>query len=65
MFGNDIIFAPITTQGATTKKVYLPEGEWVLTKDKSHYSGGTYEISAEIHEFVAFVRAGAEVLNAF
>ena len=65
MFGDDIIFAPITAQGATTKKVYLPEGEWILTKDKTRYRGGEYEISAEIHEFVAFVRAGAEVLEAF
>lgn len=65
MFGDDIIFAPIATQGATKKKVYLPEGEWILTKNKSRYTAGEYEIGAEIHEFVAFVRAGAEVLNAF
>ncbi len=65
MFGDDIIFAPITEQGQTSKKVYLPEGEWILTKDKTRYTGGEYEIAAEIHEFIAFVRADAEVLHAF
>ncbi|MBQ7918570.1 MAG: hypothetical protein IJ324_01330 [Lachnospiraceae bacterium] len=65
MFGDDIIFAPITVQGQTSKKVYLPEGEWILTKDMSFYTKGEYEISAEIDEFVAFIRAGADVLNIF
>ncbi len=66
MFGDDIIFAPITEQGGTEKNVYLPEGEWVLTKDKKKYSGNAwYDITAEINEFIAFVREGAEVLNAF
>ena len=66
MFGDDIIFAPITEQRGTEKNVYLPEGEWVLTKDKKKYSGNAwYDITAEINEFIAFVREGAEVLNAF
>ncbi len=66
MFGDDIIFAPITKQGATSKEVYLPKGEWVLTKDKKVYQGEqTYEIDAQINEFVAFVKKDADVLNVF
>ena len=34
MFGDDILFAPIVNRGQTKKTVYLPEGEWILTKDK-------------------------------
>ncbi len=66
MFGDDILFAPITEQGATQKHVYLPKGEWILTKDKKAYQGErTYTIDVKINEFVAFVKKDAEVLNVF
>ena len=66
MFGDDILFAPVTEQGAAEKKVYLPEGEWILTKDKTTYKGNDwYSVHAEINEFVAFVRKGSDVINLF
>lgn len=65
MFGDDIIFAPIVNQGQTVKKVYIPDGEWILTKDKKVYTKGMYEISADIHEFIAFVKAGSDVIECF
>lgn len=66
MFGDDILFAPITKQGQTGRKVYLPEGKWILTKDQSVYEGCQWvEVSAKIHEFIAFVKEGANVLEAF
>ncbi len=65
MFGDDIIFAPIVNRGQTKKTVYLPDGEWVLTKNNKKYKQGFHEISAEIDEFIAFVKDGAEVLSCF
>lgn len=65
MFGDDILFAPIVHQGQTKKKVYLPQGEWILTKTMQKYTEGRYEIDAEIDEYIAFVRSNAEVLNCF
>ncbi|MBQ4353442.1 MAG: hypothetical protein IJC71_00970, partial [Clostridia bacterium] len=65
MFGDDILFAPIMEQGKTARNVYLPEGEWVLAKDGTEYTGGTHEIHAQIDEFIAFVRKGASVLDCF
>ena len=66
MFGDDILFAPISVQGQTERRVYLPEGSWTLTKDLSvHQGGGWVTIRAEISEFVAFVKTGAEVLDVF
>ena len=62
MFGDDIIFAPIVNQGQTEKEVYIPDGEWVLLKDKTTYTKGAYKISAEIHEFIAFVKSGSPLL---
>ncbi len=66
MFGDDILFAPITERGVTERRVYLPEGEWVRTTDKTSCTGGKYvDCRAGLHEFIAFVRKGAEVINAF
>ena len=62
-FGEDIIFAPIVKQGQTERDVYLPEGEWVLLKDKKTYTKGTHNVSAKLEEFIAFVRKGAKVLG--
>ena len=65
MFGPDIIFAPVTGRGDRSKKVYLPRGEWILTKDRKEYAPGWHEIPAELPEFVAFVKKGAGVLKVF
>lgn len=55
----------MNNKGQTKKTVYLPQGEWILTKDKKEYSSGYHEITAELDEFVAFVKKGAEVLDCF
>ena len=66
MFGDDILFAPISAQGQTDRAVYLPQGDWTLTKDMTVCKGGRWvNAHAEIDEFIAFVRTGAEVLDAF
>lgn len=66
MFGDDILFAPITTQGQTERSVYLPAGKWVLSKDRSVYEGGRFvNVEAQINEFIAFIKEGAEVLDVF
>ena len=64
-FGDDIIFAPIVGKGQTEKDVYIPDGEWVLTKDKKIYTKGHYTIEAQIDEFIAFVRNGSDLEKCF
>ena len=65
MYGDDILFAPIVCKGQTEKQVYLPSGKWVLTTDKKTYDAGWHTIHAQVDEFVAFVKDGAEVLSSF
>jgi len=65
MFGDDIIFAPIVNQGQTVKSIYIPDGEWVLTKNNAVYTKGFYEITANLDEFVAFVKKGSPVIDCF
>ena len=65
MFGSDILFAPIVNEGQTEKEVYLPDGSWVLTKDKKVYQSGWHTVNAQINEFVAFIKEGARVIECF
>ena len=66
MFGDDILFAPITQRGQTEKRVYLPKGEWIFVRDNTEYKGGAwYEIKAELHEFIAFAKKGSDVIKCF
>ncbi len=66
MFGPDILFAPIVEAGVTEREVYLPEGNWIRTTDKSLVKGGrTIICRAAKNEFIAFVREGAQVASVF
>ena len=66
MFGEDILFAPITEQGCTSRKVYLPEGSWQDVNSKAIVKGEQWiECEAPIDKFIAFVREGAEVAGVF
>ena len=66
MFGDDILFAPIVNMGQTEKEVYIPEGDWIFARDKKYYKGASrYKISANLSEFIVFVRDGAEIIEAF
>ena len=66
MFGRDILFAPITRQGVTGRRVYLPKGEWIDVNGRETYTGEQWiEGKAPIDTFLAFVRKGCEVLEVF
>ena len=63
MFGDAFLAAPIVTQGATTKSVYLPPGQWFSYATGSRYDG---ERSIQIpvdaktwQDIPLFVRAGS------
>ena len=66
MFGEDILFAPITEESSTQRKVYLPEGKWMDVNSKEIVDGGRWiQCEAQIDQFIAFVREGAEVAEVF
>ncbi|CAM3670528.1 TIM-barrel domain-containing protein [Pontibacter korlensis] len=60
MFGDYLMVCPVTTKGAQTRVVYLPEGEWV-----EYWTGKTYEgkkhynIVTPLDQLPIFVKAGA------
>lgn len=66
MFGSDMLFAPILDAGCVERKVYLPEGRWLLTKNGQVYEGRQMvTVHAELEEFIAFVPEGSHILSAF
>lgn len=66
MFGEEILFAPIMEKGQTKRNVYLPKGIWISVIDGEYYEGNqTIEMTAELHQYIAFVKEGSEVLSIF
>lgn len=56
MFGPDLLVAPVTEQGARSRKVYLPEGKvWTDVKTKESFQGGRWtEVKAPLDTIPLF-----------
>ncbi len=63
MFGPAFLVAPVTEQGATSRKVYLPAGaDWYNYWTSERFKGGqTVDVAAPIDTIPLFVRAGSIV----
>ena len=63
MFGPAFLVAPVTSQGQTTKSVYLPAGAaWYDYWTNKRFEGGqTIQVSAPIETIPLFVKAGSIV----
>lgn len=62
LFGRDILVAPVTEKGATSRKVYLPRGAWFDFWNEQRQEGGR-EVNREVDlsTIPLYVRAGAIV----
>jgi alpha-glucosidase (family GH31 glycosyl hydrolase) len=63
MFGPAFLVAPVTEQGATSRKVYLPAGaDWYNYWTNERMKGGqTVDVASPIETIPGFVRAGSIV----
>ena len=60
MLGNEILVAPVYEKGATSRKVYLPEGKWVNYWTNELVNGKReLLVSAPIQQIPIFIRQGA------
>jgi alpha-D-xyloside xylohydrolase len=61
MFGAEILVAPVTTAGSTSRSVYLPAGNWLNYNDKTTtYAGGaSVTATAPLATIPLFVKEGA------
>jgi oligosaccharide 4-alpha-D-glucosyltransferase len=61
-WGDNILVAPITSQGATARMLYLPAGKWYSLANNSVMDGGKYiNQPADIKQMPVFVREGGFV----
>src|SRR5215469_2635998 len=60
LFGRDLLVAPVTEKGATSRTVYLPRGTWYdfWTNDE-HKGGGEIVRKVDLDTLPLYVRAGA------
>ncbi len=62
MIGDGVLLAPVLTQAATSRAVYLPKGRWYPWAGGAAVDGGaTVMASAAVAEIPVFARAGAIV----
>jgi len=60
LFGESLMVAPVTTKGAITRSVYLPEGVWFNYWTGEKYEGKSYHhVVAPLDTIPLFVKAGA------
>lgn len=60
MFGNNLMVCPVTTKGAQTRTVYLPEGTWYDYWTGKKYEGKKYvHIVTPLDTIPVFAKAGA------
>ncbi len=60
LFGNDLLVAPVVTEGETQRRVYLPRGTWYDFWTDSAYAGPkTITVDAPLDRIPMFARAGA------
>ena len=62
LFGPAILVSPVTTQGATSRSVYLPKATWYDFWTGSKIEGGKYiDAEAPLEKLPLYVRAGSIV----
>lgn len=62
MLGRDLLVAPVITEGAREREVYLPEGSWWHLFEERWYEGGQWQtIAAPLEQIPVFVREGAAI----
>lgn len=66
LWGRDVMVAPVMTQGATSRNITFPCGQWVDYNNptKTYHCGETVEYAAPIEVLPLFVRAGAFIPQA-
>jgi oligosaccharide 4-alpha-D-glucosyltransferase len=59
-WGDNILVAPVTEQGAITKKMYLPKGNWYDWMRNRYYPGGQWiNDSVDIHNIPVLAKQGS------
>ncbi len=62
LFGRDLLVAPVTEQGQSTRSVYLPEGDWYdWHTGELHPGGQRITVDTPLERIPLFARAGSAI----
>ncbi|QGN57426.1 glycoside hydrolase family 31 protein [Nostocoides sp. HKS02] len=62
LFGTDLLVAPVTAAGATSRQVYLPRGDWYDWHSKEHVGGRRFVLaSTPMDRIPIYARGGAVI----
>jgi alpha-glucosidase len=63
MFGKELLVAPVLKKGAQTRRLYLPEGDWIdFHNPRQHFEGGQQlSVKATLDKIPIFVKKGSIV----
>ncbi len=62
MIGKELLVAPVVERGATSRKVYLPAGDWISFEDGTLHKGSQWiEVPVALETIPLFVKAGSLV----
>jgi len=62
LFGDALLVAPVVTEGATEREVYLPAGEWYDFWSEERFDGpGMITVQAPLDRLPLFVKGGAVI----
>ena len=59
LLGSELLVAPVVAPGASTRTLWLPEGDWVQLWSGEHFAGGTATVDAPMGRPPVFFRAGS------
>jgi alpha-glucosidase len=60
MIGRELLVAPVVEKSAEVKKVYLPQGDWILLHGGTKYKGGQWiDFPVTLETIPLFVRSGS------
>jgi len=65
MYGPDLLVAPVIRKGQQSRRLYLPDDEWIHLWSGSIYSGGMVKIAAPIGKPAVFYRKGSPWIALF
>ena len=60
MLGDALLVAPLLEENAESRKVYLPEGEWIGFFDRTPYQGKQMICTDSDGKIPVFIRSGYE-----
>ena len=62
LFGTDLLVAPVTAAGATSRQVYLPRGDWYDWHSKEHVGGRQFVMApTPMDRIPIYARGGAVI----